>query len=90
MTHRKDETKCKIHWRWNCIKCPSSPIKKLPKQPKVSARVVWMAFKNAISALEQYELTDIMVALAEQRGGTTPLYEAVEEATEEIDAEQLG
>lgn len=38
-----------------------------------------------VSSLQCYELVDVMVALAEQRGGTTPLYEAVEEATEEID-----
>jgi hypothetical protein len=42
-------------------------------------------FNNTINDLEEYDLTDIMLALAEQRGGTTPLYEAVEEATEELD-----
>jgi hypothetical protein len=44
------------------------------------------AFDKAIKALEPYDTTDIMVALAEQRGGTTPLYDAVEEATEEMDS----
>jgi hypothetical protein len=42
-------------------------------------------FAIAIDGLDGYDLTDIMIALAEQRGGTTPLYEAVEEATEELD-----
>lgn len=22
MTHRKDEKKCEVHQRWNCIRCP--------------------------------------------------------------------
>jgi hypothetical protein len=42
-------------------------------------------FEERIQALEEYDLTDIMLALSEQRGGTTPLYEAVEEASEELD-----
>jgi hypothetical protein len=43
-------------------------------------------FIQRICALEEYDLIDIMVALADQRGGTTPLYDAVEAAGEEIDA----
>lgn len=53
-----------------------------PRPPKKEVAL----FRARIRALEEYDLTDIMVALADFHGGTTPLYEAVEEATEEIDA----
>ena len=44
-----------------------------------------LAFKKAIDELADYDLDDIMEALAVQRDGTTPLYEAVEVAGERIE-----
>ena len=42
-------------------------------------------FQSLIDTLAAYDLIDIMIAFADQHGGTTPLYEAVEEAQDEID-----
>ena len=57
----------------------SKPTRVYAKNGKVS--------DQAIAALDCFDITDIMIGLAERRyeGVTTPLYEAVEEATEEID-----
>lgn len=49
-----------------------------PCRKKVTKR-----FDAAIEAIAEYDLYDIMDALADQRGGTTPLYEAVARITED-------
>lgn len=42
-------------------------------------------FFGLMSKVIEYDLVDIMMALAEEHGGTSPLYDAIEQAQQELE-----
>lgn len=64
-------------------------MKRLLKKPPPTTEVA--KFKKVIQSLQCYDLIDIMRALIDQFGGghTTALYEALEEAENELEEEEL-